>query len=403
MDIEKYNKIIEEYVQKMIDRNEFDKRIQEITKDCNSPLKEYYIINSYLYNYYYVPKDLRSYLYKNSLSLLHSDQLSFDNKNKIKCALINGYFADYNYEKSELYAIDLLNEFSNDIKVLRELAIYFTKTRRYDLAKNLYKIIINTCGENFILNDYESYKKLVDGKQKPYLPQSDENRKKYILFLEKLGIKIEANILNDKVKNDKQPIKIPVGEYPPPNEYIMPDFNTFVAFDLETTGIDNSKDAIIEIAAIKVVDGIIVEEKEFVFQELVYPYKKRIPAKIEKLTGITNEMVKNSKKIWQVFPEFTEFIGDNILLGYNCMSFDSKFLVRAGRLSNLIINNEYFDVIHFIKKYKNLINSRDMTLVEVGKSLNIDNPQAHRALADAITTAKIYLKLKEKINYGEGE
>ena len=137
------------------------------------------------------------------------------------------------------------------------------------------------------------------------------------------------------------------------------------------------------------------------FQELVHPYKKSIPKVVENLTGISNEMVKDSKEIWEVFPEFVDFIGDNILVGYNCMTFDSKFLVRAGRLSNLIINNKYFDVMHMARKYKNIINSKNMTLVEVGKALDIENPQAHRALADAITTAKVYLKMKEMMYKNE--
>ena len=218
-----------------------------------------------------------------------------------------------------------------------------------------------------------------------------ENQDKYCIFIKTLGINVERKLMFKK----SQPNKIPVGEYPNPLEHITPNFNSFIAFDVETTGIDCSKDSITEIAAIKVIDGVINEKKEFLFQELVHPYKKSIPKNVELLTGITNEMVKDSKKIWEVFSEFVEFIGDNILVGYNCMVFDSRFLVRAGRLSNLIIYNKYFDVMHYAKKFKNILNSNNMTLVEVGKALGIENPNAHRALADAITTAKVYLKLKE--------
>ena len=51
--------------------------------------------------------------------------------------------------------------------------------------------------------------------------------------------------------------------------------------------------------------------------------------------------------------------------------------------------------MHLVKKYKNTLDVENMTLVQVGKSLGIENPQAHRALADAITTAKVYLKIIE--------
>ena len=215
-----------------------------------------------------------------------------------------------------------------------------------------------------------------------------------------LGMNVDIN--SKKTSNRrKQPEKIKVGEYPLPIEYIQPDFDSFVAFDVETTGIDHSKDAITEIAAIKVVEGKLIESKEFIFQELVHPYKKSIPKNVEDLTGITNDMVKDARKIWEVFPDFVDFVGDNILVGYNCMTFDSKFLVRAGRLSNLIIENKYFDVLHMVRIYKNIFIADNMTLVQVGKALGIENPQAHRALADAITTAKVYLELRKKINNKE--
>lgn len=400
MNEKEYYKTIELYKNKLILREDFEKIINEITASMDSPLKEFYIINSYLYNYYYVPKDKRSYLYSNSLSILESDEISIEDKSKIKCALVSAYLADYNYEMSETYAKDLLNEFSNDVKVLRELANYYTKTRRYDLAGNIYKTIINLNETELINKDYEDYQKIISKQRNPYLPALTENREKYISFMNSLGIIVEP-MVNAKSLRKKQPDKIKVGDYPLPIEHIQADFNSFVAFDVETTGIDHSKDAITELAAIKVVDGKIVEEKEFLFQELVHPYKKSIPKNVEMLTGITNEMVKDSKRIWEVFPEFVEFIGDNILLGYNCMTFDSKFLVRAGRISNLIIDNEYFDVLHMARKYKNILDSENMTLVQVGKALGIENPQAHRALADAITTAKVYLKILELNRKGD--
>ncbi len=386
MNYEEYINIINLYRDKEVTREEFNNRILEITNTLTSPLKEFYVINSYFGNYY-VPKDYRNYLYSNSLAILESDKIHIEDKNKIKCALINAYFSDCNYEMAETYANDLLSEFSNDVKILKDLASYYTKTRRYNLAENLYKNIINLNQNDIIMNDYESFQRVINRKQKPYLPLSEENREKYYEFMNYLGIQVE--------KRKKQPEKIKIDDYPVPIEHLEADFDSFVAFDVETTGIDHTMDSITEIAAIKVVNGQIVEEKEFLFQELVHPYKKRIPKNVEELTCITNEMVKDAKRIWEVFPKFVNFVGNNILLGYNCMTFDSKFLVRARRLSNLVINNEYFDVLHMARKHKEQIDSKSMTLVQVGKTLGIENSQAHRALADAITTAKIYLSLKK--------
>ena len=228
------------------------------------------------------------------------------------------------------------------------------------------------------------------------MPSNNDNKEMYAHFLEKIGLADAKALLGVK-----QPEKIKVGEYPLPIEKKIPDFNSFIAFDVETTGIDHSKDSITEIAAIKVVNGEIVEKKDFIFQELVKPYKKKIPKNVEELTGITNKMVAECRNIWEVFPDFVKFIENNVLVGYNCMTFDSKFLVRAGRLSNLIINNQYFDVMHLVKKYKKSLDTENMTLVQVGKALGIENPQAHRALADAITTAKVYLKILELNRKGD--
>ena len=116
----------------------------------------------------------------------------------------------------------------------------------------------------------------------------------------------------------------------------------------------------------------------------------------EEKTGITNEMVAEAREVWKVFEDFANFIKeDDILVGYNCMSFDSKFLTKAGKISNIIIKNEYFDVMNYVKKFKYKLNYTSKTLISIGETLNIINPNAHRALADAVTTAKVYLKLLE--------
>ena len=92
-----------------------------------------------------------------------------------------------------------------------------------------------------------------------------------------------------------------------------------------------------------------------------------------------------------------KFVGDSILVGFNCIAFDSRFMVRAGRYSNIIIENKYFDVMRYADQFKERlgIDSKKISLEELSDKLDIQNPKAHRALADAITTARIFLKLKE--------
>ena len=72
-------------------------------------------------------------------------------------------------------------------------------------------------------------------------------------------------------------------------------------------------------------------------------------------------------------------------------------MVRAGRYSNLILENPYYDVMRYAKAYKDDLNlsGSKQSLATLAKQLGVKNPRAHRALADAITTAKVFLKLRE--------
>ena len=88
------------------------------------------------------------------------------------------------------------------------------------------------------------------------------------------------------------------------------------------------------------------------------------------------------------------FVGDDILVGYNCMRFDSRFLERAGRYANIIIENEMFDVMKYAKKFEEKYSFDGLKLDDVIKHLGIENEEAHRALADAVTTAKVFLELR---------
>lgn len=103
----------------------------------------------------------------------------------------------------------------------------------------------------------------------------------------------------------------------------MPD--SFVVFDLETTGLDSTRHEIIEIAAIRYRKGTTTQET---LQALVKP-TKRIPAKITKITGITQEMLdKEGEPLAQVLPQFSEFIGSLRLVTFNA-EFDMAFLEAA--------------------------------------------------------------------------
>ena len=98
---------------------------------------------------------------------------------------------------------------------------------------------------------------------------------------------------------------------------------TYVVFDIETTGLSQEYDRIIEIAAHKVSQGGIISQ----FEEFVNP-ERSIPEKITELTSITNEMVKNASKIEEVLPRFLEFCKGCVLVAHNAR-FDVGFIYNT--------------------------------------------------------------------------
>ena len=380
-----------------LEYEEYREIINNVANTYQTPLKEYCMIMSNVRKYYRIPKINQEYLLENAFVCLESDLISNKDKNVINTLLLDTYYKNYLFDNAESIAENLKGEMLDELS-LYALGDYYTITRRYDIAENYLENAIMICHDEStmkyitdkLIECQERRKGRLNGGRAEYMPSSQENKEKYIEFMKTINIEIEKTVSRTKV-----PDKISNDDYPLPIELKESGFKSFVAFDLETTGIDHTKDSITEIAAIRVVNGEIVESKEFIFQELVHPYKKRIPENVEKITGITNEMVHKCREVWEVFKDFSEFIGDDILVGYNCMSFDSKFLRRAGRLSNKIITNKYFDVMNYVKKFESVLHYENKTLSCISNLLGITNPNAHRALADSVTTAKVYLKLLE--------
>ena len=380
-----------------LEYEEYREIINNVANTYQTPLKEYCMIMSNVRKYYRIPKINQEYLLENAFVCLESDLISNKDKNVINTLLLDTYYKNYLFDNAESIAENLKGEMLDELS-LYALGDYYTITRRYDIAENYLENAIMICHDEStmkyitdkLIECQERRKGRLNGGRAEYMPSSQENKEKYIEFMKTINIEIEKTVSRTKV-----PDKISNDDYPLPIELKESGFKSFVAFDLETTGIDHTKDSITEIAAIRVVNGEIVESKEFIFQELVHPYKKRIPENVEKITGITNEMVHKCREVWEVFKDFSEFIGDDILVGYNCMSFDSKFLRRAGRLSNKIITNKYFDVMNYVKKFESVLHYENKTLSCISGLLGITNPNAHRALADSVTTAKVYLKLLE--------
>ena len=158
---------------------------------------------------------------------------------------------------------------------------------------------------------------------------------------------------------------------------------TYVVFDLETTGVDPAKDEIIEIAACKMVNGLVTET----FQTLVKPTEKRIPREVEELTHITNEMVQYCQPISKILPDFLLFCGDNVLVGHNIAGFDYLFIERYARALKYKFNNETIDTL--IKAKELLPNRKVYKLTDISSDYGISHKDAHRALSDVLATAEL--------------
>lgn len=164
------------------------------------------------------------------------------------------------------------------------------------------------------------------------------------------------------------------------------DENEFVVFDLETTGLDFMNSGITEIGAVKIKNGSIVET----FSTFVNP-KFAISDEITKLTGITEQMVKDAPTIDEVMCDFYKFCKGAILVGQN-IEFDYGFINFYGKKSNYIFDNLREDTMLIAKKNIFLKNYKLKTIAE---ALKVPLINAHRAINDAMCTAKVYIKLAQ--------
>lgn len=111
--------------------------------------------------------------------------------------------------------------------------------------------------------------------------------------------------------------------------------DSYVVFDIETTGFSSSRNRIIEIGAVKVINGVITDK----FSTFVNP-DVPIPFEIEQLTGINDNMVLPYPKINEILPQFLEFCGDSVLVAHNA-AFDVGFIaiMRQGLTWPLILQS----------------------------------------------------------------
>ncbi len=164
----------------------------------------------------------------------------------------------------------------------------------------------------------------------------------------------------------------------------------FTAIDIETTGLGPEKARIIEIGAVKYVDGVQTE----VFSTLINPQTAGIPERITELTGITDDMVKDAPCEAEAMRSLLRFLeGEEVLLGHN-IPFDFSFLkVAAGRLGETF---EYKGLDTLVMARLCHPDAPSKTLAAMCEMYDITNERAHRAYEDACTAAELFLLMEKK-------
>ena len=164
----------------------------------------------------------------------------------------------------------------------------------------------------------------------------------------------------------------------------------YTVIDLETTGLSPSVCEIIECAAVKVRDGVVVDS----YSRLVRPYIA-VPPFITALTGISNLMLRDEADIEHVLPEYLGFIGDDIVVGHN-VGFDIGFLCAASRrMCGDEFANDYIDNMRLSRRL--FPGERHHRLCDLEQRFGLRNERAHRALADTLLTQQCYERLKQEM------
>ena len=169
--------------------------------------------------------------------------------------------------------------------------------------------------------------------------------------------------------------------------------DTYIVFDLETTGLSsNEGDSIIEIGAVKLANGEIIDR----FDELVDPNKLLDP-KITEITSITDDMLKGKPNEREVVLRFMDWCGNTPMVAHNAR-FDLSFLEMAylkynlGRFKNTVIDT--LGLSRYLESHERYHN-----LATLVKRYNIDwdEDKHHRADYDSEGTALIFYKMLKKL------
>jgi DNA polymerase III epsilon subunit len=166
----------------------------------------------------------------------------------------------------------------------------------------------------------------------------------------------------------------------------------YIIFDTETTGLSPQLgDRIVEIAAVRVINGEIAEEK---FQSLLNP-GRTISPEAARINGITQEMVDGAPKSSIVIPQFLQFVGSDILVAHNA-EFDMAFLRREMELIGMDPSRlpNYMCTLEMARQNFPELKRHNLDVLIQHFGIHIEN--RHRALDDVIATVQVFLQMHQE-------
>ncbi len=164
--------------------------------------------------------------------------------------------------------------------------------------------------------------------------------------------------------------------------------NSYIALDLETTGLNPKQDKIIEIGAVRVEDG----QETGRFHTMLNPHRE-LEARITELTGITGDMLKAAPDIVDILAEFLTFCGELPLLGHHVI-FDYSFVKRAAVNQGLTFEKNGIDTLTICRRF--MPEAESKRLGSACAFYGLTQESAHRALGDALDAHRLYQKLAER-------
>ncbi len=164
-----------------------------------------------------------------------------------------------------------------------------------------------------------------------------------------------------------------------------------VVLDFETTGLDADTGEIVEFALVRIRDGEIGLHMASLCRPL-----RGIPYSAQRIHGISHDMVMDFPTFEELLPSVLSFIGEDKIVCHNT-PFDMGFLWAYCRRAGIEFNPPLGDTLMLARRLFPKMKSK--SLQNMALALGIEGEEFHRALSDAMVTAKLYIKMKEMMRF----